>query len=236
MLTIGIPVLALIGAALLLLAVKRPRRSPRPPRRSPRAPASIPARAPSMLRRMSAGRRRREMEADVPEVLDVLRATIAAGVAPRRALQAAAEAAPPSLVGALAETVSACELGAGAGDALAQAGRSHGLTELLVAGEALDLSEFTGAPPGRVLAGVAVAAADRLRSDQARMAATAQARLSARVVAGMAPVFLGVLILTAPSDAAFLISSRPGWLTLGGAAALEGIGILWAGRIVRGAR
>jgi hypothetical protein len=102
MLTIGITVLALIGAALLLLAVKRPGRTPRPPRRSPRAPASIPARAPSMLRRISAGRRRREMEADVPEVLDVLRATIAAGVAPRRALQAAAEAAPPSLVGALA--------------------------------------------------------------------------------------------------------------------------------------
>jgi tight adherence protein B len=236
MLTIGITVLALIGAALLLLAVKRPGRTPRPPRRSPRAPASIPARAPSMLRRISAGRRRREMEADVPEVLDVLRATIAAGVAPRRALQAAAEAAPPSLVGALAEAVSACELGAGAGDSLAQAGRSHGLPELLVAGEALDLSEVTGAPPGRVLAGVAVAAADRLRSDQARMAATAQARLSARVVAGMAPVFLGVLILTAPSDAAFLIRGRPGWLTLGGAAALEGIGILWAGRIVRGAR
>ena len=199
-------------------------------------PASIRGRDASLARRISAGRRRRQMEADVPEALDVLRATIAAGVAPRRALQAAAESAPPSLAEALAEAVSACELGAGAGDALAQVGRSHGLTELLVAGEALDLSEATGAPPGRVLAGVAVAAADRLRSDQARMAATAQARLSARVVAGMAPVFLGVLALTAPSDAAFLIRGRAGWLTLAGAALLEGIGILWAGRIVRGAR
>jgi len=83
---------------------------------------------------------------------------------------------------------------------------------------------------------VAVAAADRLRSEQARLAATAQARLSARVVAGMAPVFLTVLILTAPSDAAFLIRGRPGWFTLAAAMALEAIGLLWARRIVRGAQ
>jgi tight adherence protein B len=175
------------------------------------------------------------MEADIPEVLDVLRATIAAGVAPRRALQAAAESAPPSLAAILGEAVSTCGLGSGAGKALAEAGRAHRLTELMVAGEALDLSELTGAPPGRVLAGVAAAAADRLRSEQARMAATAQARLSARVVAGMAPVFLAVLILTAPSDAAFLIRGRPGWMTLAGAGALETLGVLWARRIVRGA-
>jgi tight adherence protein B len=236
MLITGTAVLALLGAGLLLLAARRPGRPSEPPRRTARRPSSLPGQASAVVRRMSAGRRRRQMEADVPELLDVLRATIAAGIAPRRALQAAAEAAPPSLVGALAEAVGACELGAGAGDALAQAGKSHNLTELLVAGEALDLSEATGAPPGRVLAGVAVAAADRLRSDQARLAATAQARLSARVVAGMAPVFLGVLVITAPSDAAFLITGRAGWLTLAGAAALEGIGILWAKRIVRGAR
>jgi tight adherence protein B len=44
-----------------------------------------------------AARLRREMEEAVPEVIDVLRATVAAGINPRRALQAAAEAAPPSL-------------------------------------------------------------------------------------------------------------------------------------------
>jgi tight adherence protein B len=174
------------------------------------------------------------MEADVPEVLDVLRATISAGVAPRRALQAAAESSPPSLTAVLGDAVSACELGSGVGKALADAGRTHQLTELMVAGEALDLSELTGAPPGRVLAGVAAAAADRVRSEQARLAATAQARLSARVVAGMAPVFLAVLTLTAPSDAAFLVRGRAGWSTLASAGVMEAIGILWARRIVRG--
>jgi Flp pilus assembly protein TadB len=189
----------------------------------------------SLAKAIFAARRRRAMAADVPEVLDVLRATIAAGVAPRRALQAAAESAPPSLTAILGEALTACELGSGVGEALAEAGRTHQLTELMVAGEALDLSELTGAPPGRVLAGVATAAADRLRAEQARLAATAQARLSARVVAGMAPAFLTVLILTAPSDAAFLIRSRAGWSTLAGAAAMEAIGLLWARRIVRGA-
>jgi Flp pilus assembly protein TadB len=183
----------------------------------------------------STARRRREMQADVPEVLDVLRATITAGVAPRRALLAASETGPASLTTLLAEAVRACDLGSGAGRALAEAGTTHELTELTLAGEALDLAEQTGAPPGRVLAGVAAAAADRLRSDQARLAATAQARLSARVVAGMAPVFVVVLFLTAPADAAFLVRGRAGWSTLAAAATLEAIGVLWARKIVRGA-
>jgi tight adherence protein B len=233
--TIGSLVLVLFGAGLLVLAMRRPDRPTGEARRSAPRPHRLRAAGASVAGAISAARRRRGMEADVPEVLDVLRATISAGVAPRRALQAAAESAPPSLTAILGEAVSACELGSGVGKALAEAGRTHRLTELMVAGEALDLSELTGAPPGRVLAGVAEAAADRLRGEQARMAATAQARLSARVVAGMAPVFLTVLILTAPSDAAFLIRGRAGWSTLVAAAAMEAIGILWARRIVRGA-
>jgi tight adherence protein B len=229
--SIGPLLLVLLGAVLLGLAFSRPGRPAKDSHPSPPRASGLRA----VARAVSSARRRRQMEADVPEALDVLRATISAGVAPRRALQAAAESAPSSLTGIFGEAVAACELGAGAGRALAEVGRAQQLTELMVAGEALDLSELTGAPPGRVLAGVAVAAADRLRSEQARMAATAQARLSARVVAGMAPVFLAVLILMAPSDAAFLIHGRAGWSTLAGATVMEAIGILWSRRIVRGA-
>jgi Type II secretion system (T2SS), protein F len=181
-----------------------------------------------------AAARRRHMEEAVPEVVGVLRATVAAGVNPRRALQAAAEGAPAALRGVLGQAVGAAELGAGAGQALATAARSERLGELELAGEVLDLAETTGAPPGPVLAGVAGAAADRVRSRQARMAATAQARLSARVVAAMAPAFLGVLALTSPSDAAFLVREAAGWVTLTAAAALELLGIAWSTRIVRG--
>jgi Flp pilus assembly protein TadB len=177
---------------------------------------------------------RRQMEAAVPEVIDVLRATVAAGINPRRALQAAAEGAPPALEAVLGRAIRAAELGSGAGPALATAARAGGLTELALAGEALDLAETTGAPPGPVLAGVATAAADRVRARQARLAATAQARLSARVVAAMAPAFLGVLALTSPADAAFLIREPPGWAALTTAIAFELLGICWSARIVRG--
>jgi tight adherence protein B len=174
------------------------------------------------------------MEAAVPEVIDVLRATVAAGINPRRALQAAAEGAPPALEAVLGQAIRAAELGSGAGHALATAARAEGLTELALAGEALDLAETTGAPPGPVLAGVATAAADRVRTRQARMAATAQARLSARVVAAMAPVFLAILALTSPTDAAFLVREPLGWAALTTAIAFELLGISWSARIVRG--
>jgi tight adherence protein B len=178
--------------------------------------------------------RRREMEEAVPEVVDVLRATVAAGINPRRALQAAAEGTPSALSDVLGEAIRAAELGAGAGQALAAAARAERLGELELAGEALDLAETTGAPPGPVLAGVATAAADRVRSGQAVLAATAQARLSARVVSAMAPAFFGVLALTSPSDAAFLFREPTGWATLTAATVLELLGICWATRIVRG--
>jgi len=174
------------------------------------------------------------MEAAVPEVIDVLRATVAAGINPRRALQAAAEGVPPALEAVLEQAIRAAELGAGAGQALVTTAGAEGLTELALAGEALDLAETTGAPPGPVLVGVATAAADRIRTRQARMAATAQARLSARVVAAMAPTFLGVLTLTSPTDAAFLIREPFGWATLGSAIVFELLGILWSTCIVRG--
>jgi tight adherence protein B len=189
------------------------------------------------LRRRLPGHARRERaakEAAVPEVLDVLRATIAAGAAPHRALLAAAETAPAPLAPALEAAVRAAALGVGAGQALAAAGREQGLVELVVAGEALDLAESTGAPPAPVLAGVAVAATDRLRARQARLAATAQARLAARVVSAMAPGFLLVLLGTAPADAAFLVREPLGWATLAGAAVFETVGIWWAARIVGG--
>jgi tight adherence protein B len=174
------------------------------------------------------------MEEAVPEVIDVLRATVAAGINPRRALMAAAEEAPVPLAAVLDQAVRAAELGSGAGQALVDAARAERLTELALAGEALDLAEATGAPPGPVLAGVAAAATDRVRARQAKLAATAQARLSARVVAGMAPAFLAVLALTAPTDAAFLIREPLGWATLASAAAFEALGICWAKHIIRG--
>jgi hypothetical protein len=185
-------------------------------------------------RRPASPAARREMEAAVAEVIDVLRTTVAAGINPRRALRAAADGAPKALEPVLRQAIQAAELGSGAGQALATAAGAERLTELALAGEALDLAESTGAPPGPVLAGVAVAAADRVRTRQARMAATAQARLSARVVAAMAPAFLGVLSVTAPSEAAFLVREPLGWATLAAALTFELLGVAWSTHIVRG--
>jgi tight adherence protein B len=241
------PLLLMLGAAVLAAVAAASPRARRPPAAwdgSGQAGRAMPANArPHAGLRLPSARlplprraaRQRQLEEAVPEVLDVLRATIAAGTAPRWALQAAAEAAPEPLAALLGGAVRAAELGAGAGQALAAAARAGRSSELLLAGEALDLAETTGAPPGPILAGVAAAAADRVRARQARLAATAQARLSARVVAGMAPAFLAVLAVTSPSDAAFLVRDRFGWATLAAAVVLEAAGVCWAGRIVGGA-
>ena len=228
------PLLLVLGAAVLAAVAAPSRRARRPPaawdgsgqagramppHARPHAGLRLPLARPPLPRRAA---RRRQLEEAVPEVLDVLRATIAAGTAPRWALQAAAEAAPEPLAALLGGAVRVAELGAGAGQALAAAARAGRSSELLLAGEALDLAETTGAPPGPILAGVAAAAADRVRARQARLA-------------GMAPAFLAVLAVTSPSDAAFLVRERFGWATLAAAVVLEAAGVCWAGRIVGGA-
>jgi tight adherence protein B len=184
--------------------------------------------------KLGARRRLAATEAAVPEVLDVLRATVAAGSAPAQALAAAASVAQGPLAMVLDGAVKATDLGVPAGHALASAGRRAELAELALAGEALELASRTGAPPGRVLAGVARAAADRVRARQALAAATAEARLSAWVIAGLGPAFLALLVLVAPSDVAFLVTEPAGWLTLGLAAALEAAGLAWSNRITGG--
>lgn len=196
--------------------------------------AGVPRLLLGVLLPSTGERHRRTMEAAVPEVLDVLRATVAAGASPYRALQAACEVAPESLAPSLADAERTASLGAGAGQALAEVGRRERLAELTVAGEALDLAETTGAPPAPVLAGVTAAATERLRARQARLAATAQTRLSARVVAGMAPCFLLVLATTSPPDAAFLVREPLGWATLATAATFELLGTCWVRSILRG--
>jgi len=196
--------------------------------------AGAPRRLLEVLLPSAAERHRRTMEAAVPEVLDVLRATVAAGASPYRALQAVCEVAPEPLAASLADAERAASLGTGTGQALAEVGRRELLAELAVAGEALDLAETTGAPPAPVLSGVTAAATERLRARQARLAATAQARLSARVVAGMAPCFLLVLAATSPSDAAFLVREPLGWATLAAALTFELLGTWWVRSILRG--
>jgi tight adherence protein B len=179
-----------------------------------------------------AKRRRRALEAAVPEALDVLRATVAGGAGPADGLAAAAETVAGPLAEVLDSALRACAFGVPPGRALADAGAAAGLAELTTAGEALELAATTGAPPGPVLAGVARAAADRVRARQARLAATAGSRLSVRVLASLGPGFVALLALTAPEDVAFLVREPAGWATLALAFCFEAAGLIWSRHIL----
>jgi tight adherence protein B len=246
---------ALVLAGLVLLAVaiaslrsgRHPAAAPAGPR-SRGLPPAVPVRLPvagqlvavyaRAWTRLTAvtgrSRRHRALEAAVPEVLDVLRATIAGGASPTQGLAAARDATAGGPLAAVLDTaLNAQAAGAPAGEALVQAARGSGLVELRAAGEALGLAEVTGAPPGRVLAGVALAAADRVRARQALLAATAEARLSAQVLAALGPSFLLVLVVVAPRQVAFLVREPAGWVVLAVSVVLEAVGILWSARIVQ---
>ena len=100
--------------------------------------------APEYALRSRARTRARVMEAELPDVLDLLRVAIAAGLAPRRALQEVGKRHPGLLARELKRAASRADMGEPALATLAQLEARAPLTAPLVA--ALERAERHGAP------------------------------------------------------------------------------------------
>jgi tight adherence protein B len=100
---------------------------------------------------------------------------------------------------------------------------------------AIELHQELGGDLVTSLAGLAEGLADRERLRLEARAATAQARIAARIVPLAPLASLAMLLVIAPASAHALFASAPGLAILGTAATLTGIAVLLLRRIARGA-
>jgi tight adherence protein C len=140
------------------------------------APAAAFCLPDAYLRRRTR-RRRRAMEAELADVLDLLRVAVAAGLAPKRALAEVGRRHPGTFARELRRVAGLTALGIPAADALAELERRCPTAGIAPLTAALGRAERHGAPLGPALA----AQAARAREHGARRTVEAAARAAPQI-------------------------------------------------------
>jgi tight adherence protein B len=187
----------------------------------------IGAAAPeAALRRRTARRATRVLE-QLPEVLAAIAAPVRAGASLPQAFAAAAAEAEPPLQDALERTCRDLDAGVGVDDAIDRFSARCAVREARLVARALQVGRHAGGELARVLEETAETLRDRERLAREIRAGTAQARVSAIVVAALPVVFLLLMSAGGREQARLLFGEPVGWLLLGIGGALEGAGLLW---------
>lgn len=189
--------------------------------------------APELMLRRRIAQRTARVADQLPDVLAGLSAPIRAGASLPQAFAAAAEEAEPPLRWVLQATCRDLDAGVPQDEAIERFASRCAVPEALLAARALRVGRQAGAELARVIDEVAETLRDRERLARELRAATAQARVSAIVVAALPVVFLLLMSAGARDQAALLFGEPIGWLLLGVGGLLEGAGVLWIRKLTR---
>ena len=216
---------AALAAALALAAT-------RSPLAVPVAAAVVVGAAAGVVR--SADRRHlARVESQLPGVAQQLAAALQAGLSLRQALARAARDAPEPCCEELRRAVDELALGSrleSALEALAARVPAHDLRIMVTA---ILVQRRTGGNLARALSALAVRLEERAQLARELRGATAQARMTAWLVAAL-PLGAGVMAeLAAPGTLARVLGEGPGLPLLAVSASLYGAGVLWIRRIGR---
>jgi tight adherence protein B len=189
--------------------------------------------APPALLRRRCSRRAERMAEELPDALDAAAGAIRAGLSLAQALREVASDATMPVRGALGAAVGALDVGAPFTQALEAFVAAAGIDQARTIATALAIGHRSGGDLPRVLETLAAAMRDRARLEQQVRAGTAQARLSAWVVAGMPVAFLLLTGATSRAQANLLLRTPVGWGLLGVGGVLEAAGLMWMRRLIR---
>lgn len=190
--------------------------------------------APEVVIRRRIATRSARVAAQLPEVLIALGAPVRAGASLPQAFAAAAEEAEPPLRDVLLRTCRDFDAGVSFDEALDRFAARCAVHEAVLAARAMRIGRQAGGELARVLDEVAETLRDRERLARELHAATAQARVSAIVVAALPVVFLLLMSAGAGDQARLLFGEPIGWLLLAVGGGLETAGIIWIRKLTAG--
>jgi tight adherence protein C len=145
---------------------------------------------PELRLRRRARRRRQRIDAELPDVLDLLRVAVAAGLAPRRALAEVGRRHPGTLAAELRSAAARAQLGEPADKALTRLQarcRAEGIAPLVAA---LKRAERHGAPLAPTLQAQAAEARSRRAARRSEQAAKAAPKIQLVVALLLVPAVL----------------------------------------------
>lgn len=190
--------------------------------------------APDVMIRRRISSRSARVTAQLPEVVAALAAPVRAGASLPQAFAAAAAEAEPPLREVLARTRRDFDAGVAHDEILDRFATRCAVPEALLAARAMRVGRRAGGELARVLDEVVETLLDRDRLAREMHASTAQARVSAIVVAALPIVFLLLMSAGAGDQARLLFGEPIGWLLLAVGGGLEAAGILWIRKLTAG--
>jgi tight adherence protein B len=194
--------------------------------------AAAGAVVPFVLLRRRAAARSLIVESQLPDSLRCIAAALRAGQSLVQALATAADDAPVPLQDSLRSCVARIAAGASVDEALS--GLEHDCTapSISAAVAAMRVGRASGGNLPLILDTAVESMLDRQRLADERRSATAQARLSATVVASMPLVFLLMLGATARRQLRDALSQPAGLALFGAGFVLEAAGVLWLRKVL----
>ena len=230
---------AAVAGALLLATLRHPvERRPEPPgAATPRGAIEVAiAAVERAIARARPGRRLARRDAQLPDALDRLAASIRAGQAVGPALVELAGSVPEPLGADLRRVAASLAHGAPVGAALAVwAHQPDASPDVRLAAAALTLGADAGGEVARAVDRVSGTLRERAELRGEVRALATQARASAAVLAVAPLAFTGLVATVQPAALGFLLATPIGLACLGLGLALEAAGATWMSRITRSA-
>ena len=161
----------------------------------------------------------------IPDLLESVAAAVRAGVGLPRALADAD--APPALRTALEAYRARMQMGATFEESVSEIALRLGTAQARLVSTALVVGNRSGGDIGAMLRTVSRVARDRRRVEREARVATAQARMSAWVVASLPLVLLFVTGASSKEQTRLLFHTPIGWGLLTAGGMLEALGVMW---------
>jgi tight adherence protein B len=187
---------------------------------------------PVMRARASRGRDRR-IDAQLPDVMRALSAAVRAGRSVPQALEAARDEAREPMRAPLDRAVGRISVGAPLTEALDTFAADCGTPDAALVVETLKIGRAAGAKLPLILDVAVESLSEREQVAGDRRATSAQAKMSALVVALMPVAFFAIVGSGAHDQVRVLFGDPIGWALLAGGLILEGGGALWMRALLR---
>jgi tight adherence protein B len=188
---------------------------------------------PFLLVTRSVNRRRAAFEEQLPDVLDLLAASLESGAGIAAALELVIAEAPDPAASEFARVLTATRLGATLVEGLADMADRLDSRDLLYTVQAISVQQRTGGKLAEVLGIVADFMRGRAELRREIKALTAEGRLSAYILGGLPFAIAGFISLVNPDYLDPLYTTLPGLLMLAVAGALMTVSFFFMARIIK---
>lgn len=182
---------------------------------------------------LKASKRKAKFAEQLPDTLQMLAGSMRAGHSLLRALDGASEEAEAPMNEELRRVINETRIGRDLIDSLLDTAARMKSQDFLWTAQAIETQREIGGNLAEVLENVNDTIRERASLVRQVRAISAEGRVSAYVLVGLPIIMLVILCLINPTYAPTFFGTVPGWLMLGGAATMLGIGSFWLSRLIK---